>query len=272
MNKSKINLFQVRSFDRSMNVSIEFLKQNILNIFKIILVLIPFLLISTFLMSKFQGSIFELQGIDLLYYFVAYIATMIIVQIASIIIIAYMVVYSQSDDGKVDPSLVWEKVKNSVLPLTGGFFLYYIAIVFGMFLLIIPGIIISVRWIFFSYVYIAEGKSLSGSFSRSSQLVKNNWWRIFGFFLVIYIVAMIIGSLLSLPFALPVALAPYTGSDIASNTTFMAISSFFSSIANLIVQPIIYVAIGIMYYSRRTDVDKTDLGEQIELLGTPDIQ
>jgi hypothetical protein len=276
--KAKINLLKVRNFERNMNVTVEFLKQNYLNILKSILIFIPFMLIPTYFLYNFQGNLLDIATSAFEFDFVNYIlglTTMYIIsQMAFIFITAYMVVYSQSADGKVDISIVWEKTKDSALPLIGGFFIYMIAIVLGSILLIIPGIIIAIHWSFFTYVYIAEGKSVFGSFSRSSQLVKNNWWKIFGFCIVAILVGSIISSTLSLPFSLTTVLVPIVNgnTDIITNSTFLAFTTFFSSVAGLVSMPISAVAVGVMYYSRITDVDKIDIEHQIELLGTIDDQ
>ena len=275
--KAKINLLKVRNFEKNMNVTVEFLKQNYLNILKSILIFIPFMLIPTYFLYNFQGNMLDIATafeFDFVNYILGLITMYIISQMAFIFITAYMVVYSQSADGKVDISIVWEKTKDSALPLIGGFFIYMIAIILGSILLIIPGIIIAIHWSFFTYVYIAEGKSVFGSFSRSSQLVKNNWWKIFGFCIVAILVASIISSTLSLPFSLTTVLVPIVNgnTDIITNSTFMAFTTFFSSVAGLVSMPISAVAVGVMYYSRITDVDKIDIEHQIELLGTIDDQ
>src|SRR3989344_6844873 len=47
-------------------------------------------------------------------------------------------------------------------------------------LLIIPGIIFSVYWIFSGYVLMRENTRITESMKRSKIIVKGRWWRVFG--------------------------------------------------------------------------------------------
>jgi len=60
----------------------------------------------------------------------------------------------------------------------------------GLFiLLIIPGIIFSVFWIFSTYVLIKEKKGITESMKRSKEIVRGRWWRVFGFSLLLILMA-----------------------------------------------------------------------------------
>lgn len=67
----------------------------------------------------------------------------------------------------------------------------------GLFiLLIVPGIIFGVYWVFAYLILMHENTSILGSLKRSKEIVKGNWWRVFGFMILIGIVAAVV-SLLS---------------------------------------------------------------------------
>jgi hypothetical protein len=70
------------------------------------------------------------------------------------------------------------------------------------FLMIIPGIIFMVYWIFSSYVFLGDGKGINESLKESKKVVKGNWWRVVGYvilLILIYILlAIIVGIILSL--------------------------------------------------------------------------
>ncbi len=74
--------------------------------------------------------------------------------------------------------------------------------VLGLFiLLIIPGIIFLVYWIFSPYVLFSENKGIIDSMKRSKALVKGRWWRVFGNFLLLSLIIIAISILLSfIPF------------------------------------------------------------------------
>jgi len=79
-------------------------------------------------------------------------------------------------------------------------------IIFGGFMfLVIPGIILSVYLTFTLYAFIVDGTSYTASWSRSWELVKGNWWRVLGYFLLYGFVIFAIGlafGLLTVPFGL----------------------------------------------------------------------
>jgi hypothetical protein len=79
----------------------------------------------------------------------------------------------------------------SFLPILGIGIMWYFAIVFGLVLLVVPGLMLLVAWAVCIPVYVIERTSLTGVFGRSAELTRGNRWRIFGLF-VLYVVALII--------------------------------------------------------------------------------
>jgi len=84
----------------------------------------------------------------------------------------------------------------SFLPVLGIGILWYAAIVFGMVLLVVPGLMILVAWAVCIPAYVAERPTLTGAFGRSAQLTRGNRWRILGLMLLYFIVLVIIEALL----------------------------------------------------------------------------
>jgi hypothetical protein len=71
-------------------------------------------------------------------------------------------------------------------------------IVFGLLLLIIPGIIFAVWFSFSQFIMISEGLGVRASLAKSKGLVKGRFWPIFGRFIVFALVIGIFQILLSL--------------------------------------------------------------------------
>ncbi len=84
-----------------------------------------------------------------------------------------------------------------------GFTVVMMIFLLGLFiLLIIPGIIFLIYWIFGIYVYYEEKNGIRKSLRGSRELVKGRWWRIFGYFILIILILSLIqllGGLISLP-------------------------------------------------------------------------
>ena len=84
-----------------------------------------------------------------------------------------------------------------------GFTIVMMIFLLGLFiLLIIPGIIFLIYWIFGIYVYYEGKNGIRKSLKRSRELVKGRWWRIFGYFILIILILSLIqllGGLIALP-------------------------------------------------------------------------
>lgn len=99
-------------------------------------------------------------------------------------------------------------------------------------IILVPiGVYLAVRWAFVLQAVVIEGTGPGRALSRSSELVQDNWWRVFGILLVLGIIAGVIG--LALSWAL--AFVPYAGPIIAS----------------IISTPIAIIGYTLLYYDLR---------------------
>lgn len=73
-----------------------------------------------------------------------------------------------------------------------------LAVLAGLILVIIPGIIFAVWFVFSNYVLIEEDKKGTGALSRSKELVQGNWFTVFGRIAFMMIASMIIGVVLGM--------------------------------------------------------------------------
>ena len=74
-----------------------------------------------------------------------------------------------------------------------------LAMLLGFVLLIVPGVIVLVRFFFGSTVFVIEGKKGSKALGRSWRLAKGHFWKILGTFLLASIMAAIVQGILALP-------------------------------------------------------------------------
>jgi hypothetical protein len=154
--------------------------------------------IRDFLMGK---DIFENFEIDSLGIFALYFLTNIIVVIAGILV--YLFVQASI----ISSSLRKEKYRYSELVASGkkfyGTYLSYSVVItfflIGLFLLlIIPGIIFLIYWIFSSYVLYDEKKGIRAALKRSREIVKGRWWMVFGYTLLFFIIMFLIQGIISM--------------------------------------------------------------------------
>jgi hypothetical protein len=68
-------------------------------------------------------------------------------------------------------------------------------ILLGLILLIIPGLVLAVRYLFVPFIVIAEGKSGRAALSQSSQAVKGKFWGVAGRSLFIGLLSLVISGI-----------------------------------------------------------------------------
>ena len=65
----------------------------------------------------------------------------------------------------------------------------------GLVALIIPGIFLSIKFIFITYAILLDDEKIINSFRKSWQITKGNWWRAFGLFLIFIIPIVILSAI-----------------------------------------------------------------------------
>ena len=96
-------------------------------------------------------------------------------------------------DGTRDSS-VGELVEETwpvVLPLIGAGILAGIGITIGLFLLVVPGLILLTIWSVIAPVIVVEHSGAIDAFGRSRALVKGNGWQVFGVIVVVFLITAI---------------------------------------------------------------------------------
>lgn len=102
-------------------------------------------------------------------------------------------------DGRRDSS-VGELIDSTwpvVLPLIGAGLLSGIAIGIGIFLLIIPGLILLTIWAVIAPVIVVERSGVIAAFGRSRELVRDNGWQVFGVIFTVFVITTIVGVVLA---------------------------------------------------------------------------
>ena len=273
----KIKLFATRDFSENFDLALTFIKHNYGAILKPLCILIPVIIISVFIapdMSDISTDIYSYDNPLDIYgqiftfgYFVSFFLGRLAVFLLSLYVISYMAVYVQTKDGIVKMSDVWNKVLNTVLPVFVTSILFWILVTIGSMLCIIPGIIVFVYLGFFDYVYINENLGITGSLQRSYELVQGNFWTTLGIGLVFGIL-VVIGSVI---FTMPSYLTGFGvafGIDFFSNSIFTYIAGLISSLGQFLLLPILYMAMGVVYYSLRNQSDNIDEDSEIDSIGT----
>jgi hypothetical protein len=139
-------------------------------------------------------------------------------------------------DGRLDASV--GDLMRSVVPVLGALIgagiLSGIGIAGGLFLLIVPGLILLTMWAVIAPVIVIERRGVFEAFGRSRQLVKEQGWPVFGTVVVAFLIAIVV----SIAF---VAIA----SSIAEGPILAIV---FSALASTITAPIAALVAAVLYF------------------------
>ena len=111
-----------------------------------------------------------------------------------------------------------------------GIFLFLLTL-----LLIIPGIIFGIFWIFGAYVFISQNKGIIDSLKTSLHMVRGRWWKTFGYLVLIILIGAGVStvvSFLEIPFSVMSTVYATLNSSV-SKPLFVA-SAFFSWLTNFL--------------------------------------
>jgi len=208
-------LFYVMKFGKILGKSWEEYKVNFRAIFKLILIFvgIPLLilnlvqLILLFSNSDFYQLMTSSPNPNIL--LSPFLWVMVGLSVLLGLIVFLFQLFAQA--GLIGSSLDKSKFSYKEIVTAGrGFFLKFLgfSIVAGLFLLglflllIIPGIIFGVYWMFAVYVLYYEKKGILASLKRSREIVKGKWWRTFGYAILFSLIMLLVswaGGLITMP-------------------------------------------------------------------------
>lgn len=132
-----------------------------------------------------------------------YFSNIALVGLASLITTAILqgaLIYATVQDMNGQKPQVGEALATGLrafLPLIVVSILFTLAIMFGFILLIVPGVMIACAWCVAVPSLVADRTGIFGAFSRSADLTRGNRWRVFGLFLVLFVILMVVGTVLS---------------------------------------------------------------------------
>jgi glycerophosphoryl diester phosphodiesterase family protein len=148
------------------------------------------------------------------------------------------------------------------------------AVLIGLgFLLIVPGIMLSIRWALTIPVAVLEDKGLRESLTRSSELTDGHRWRVFLIYCLIIALVYVANVLVQTP--LMVVLTLSSGSLRAGQLSVWAqiaipVAGF---LLQSVLSPIMTIALSLVYYDERVRKEAFDLEHMMQQLdgatGTP---
>jgi hypothetical protein len=140
------------------------------------------------------------------------------------------------------------------LPLIVAYIVMVIILVPAFIALIIPGIWISVKLSMTFPALVCEKAGPFKSIGRSWELTKDNWWRVFGTLLVVFILMFVITLALG-----GVLGAVLLSSDSMGELAFAVLTTLIGLLIAAITYPLIAAVVTVMYYDLRVRNEGFDL-------------
>jgi hypothetical protein len=120
-------------------------------------------------------------------------------------------------------------------PVLGVLLLVYLFTILGFIALFIPGIYLYTAMVVAPQATVVEGKRGMAAIRRSMELVKNNWWRVFGILIVVGIIGGIASAILLIPGELIAAATDSGPISLAGQILGSAISYSFQALTTTLI-------------------------------------
>jgi hypothetical protein len=141
----------------------------------------------------------------------------------------------------------------------------FLLIITGLVFCLIPGIYLMVVFAPFVFIIVAEDASFGDAFSRSFDLVKENFWLTLGIYLVAYLIYSVSSGITGLIVGLVASAVSYFTTKELSTSVGVLMSIL--NIVQYIFYIIFFVSVGLHYYNLVETRDGTGLAKRLEGLG-----
>jgi hypothetical protein len=158
-------------------------------------------------------------------------------------------------------------VKNKVLGVIWLSFLTSIVVAAASMLLVVPGILLMVRWSLSIQAKVLEDLSATDAWSRSSQLSEGNRWRIFVIWLLFFALSIGVAGLIQWPIAFGSIMVARNMGPSAQIWAQVA-SAVAGFISQCLVAPLVTIAFSLVYYDERVRKEAFDLQLMMTTLDT----
>jgi uncharacterized membrane protein len=137
-----------------------------------------------------------------------------------------------------------------------------IRVFIGLILLIIPGIVLALKYALATPVAVLEDRTVSESLPRSADLTAGHRGRIFLVYLLFFVLTMCVTMVWTVPVQL--LLGPVTGGRASILAQIVAQLSGF--VTNVVISPVVTIALTLVYYDERVRKEAFDLEHMMRQL------
>lgn len=279
MQKAKINLQEVRNFGDSITATFLFIKQEFKSLVRsFVVIMLPLIFVDLFVKSHMIKTMFTFvvaQAKDgILSIFLGYLSSMLVFYWLILFVNSFLRVYADKFRNSSEEGVLVKDVWRVMYRKIGQSFvlglLFMMAVCVGCVFLVIPGIYVSVILTFSIYFLVIRDRTISESFGESVELVRGQWWHLFGFILVVQLMVGMLCYVFYLPYMGIVLKSVFTHQspgmyEIAFGMLFVTLGQYFMCI-------ILIVGVGIRFFSSLERKEHTVLLDKIEQLGNGQVE
>lgn len=291
-----INLRRTRDFGEKLNATIEFIRENFVNLFKSVLFIVgPVILLLAVVSNYYQNIMLEQVGLasdpsnfgssgiaalgfaGMLTMFVSILSYAVSITVIN----EYVVLYLKKKTNQISPAEVWERVKKDAVMIMLSTIVVFVFVVIGTIFFVIPGIYLGVLLSLIYIVQINERLGFFAAMSRCSQIISGKWWSTFGILFVTAFIAIILTYAVVIPFSFFSIFSVFTDLMDPSQdfsyvepSLFAKVISIISSIVFMLaaytMQIIPIIGIAFQYFNLVERKESVGLMEKIEDFGNSD--
>jgi hypothetical protein len=272
----ELEILRSRSVGDQIGFTFTFLRENFRELSKCVLFIAgPGVLIASAItvylsMGMVGGGFFSIGA-----FLLPVVIMTIVVGLLTTVINEYVVLYAERGPEGAKFNEVWEETRRDVAKVIVTTLIVAVGAAIGMLFFVIPGIYLVVLTSVIVTVRVNERTDLGDAFSRSSELVKGQWWPTFG----LIVIMLMIYSVLRLVFSIPLwagmlvgTLGPDDGNFTGGLNWLLVIGSIIASVGSFFVSGLPVLAMALHYFNLVEKYDAPGLMARIEQIGQPDNQ
>jgi Membrane domain of glycerophosphoryl diester phosphodiesterase len=183
-------------------------------------------------------------------------------------VVAVSQVYLDRPAGIMDS---FAKVKNRIASVIGLSFSIQFLVILACFALIVPGILLAVRWSLAVPAMILEKNGIRESMSRSTQLTEGNRGRVFVIWILFVVLTLAFNRLLQWPIQIGAGVGRMAALQHAPSM-WQITSLLANSVSQSLVGPLATIAFSLVYYDERVRKEAFDLQLMMATLDAPVLQ
>lgn len=146
--------------------------------------------------------------------------------------------------------------------------IYCLGIMVGAFFFIIPGIYLTMIWLFTAYFIMLRERPITMAMGDSNDLVKGHWWNLFGYVIVLALIVSALSGIFSIPSMVLSIQAMLTQQTPGIFT--MSLTLLLGTVGQHFLQIIMTVGIGMRFFSFLEEREHTSLLSKIDQIGADD--